>query len=486
MAILGDIGRSGAGQSLFSDLMKYRQQENQDALGAMQVQNQQQMADIHKAAENRAQTEFQNKQQEYNTVVPLSMFLGPQEKWTESQKYIVSEGEKAGYLEKGRPVPSIRMGRGKEFLTYLKTEPEVALKAGAMRLAELDTEIGELRQKLITNPGDVKAKEQLDSKTKEYSALDANHTSLATNMEAGKIAVERAKKETPKVSALFHNENGDIVRQLDTGQLINSIGDEYEGDPSGLIKVGGENKPKVERWSEPYDMKVDGKVVRVQKEETTGQVRTVAQGQNISINAPTPEETTAIVEMIHDNGLDPSQIPKRGGVWNKAMAEWKKTYPDENINDYAAFAKWKRDISVNKSMALLDSIEPMLVKMKELHDKLGLSRFTDINRMNVWLKQHTGDPDVAKYETYMRNVVQELPPAMTTYFPTDTRIMMELKNLETPKAPAQIGASIDAVRDLVQVRRQQFNSPSWSPLMKNQSRPSVKRLIYNSSTGQLE
>jgi hypothetical protein len=60
---------------------------------------------------------------------------------------------------------------------------------------------------------------------------------------------------------------------------------------------------------------------------------------------------------------------------------------------------------------------------------------------------------------------------MTGYFPTDTRIKMELKNLETPKAPAQIGASIDAVRDLVRVRKQQFYAPSWSPLMKNQVKP---------------
>jgi hypothetical protein len=201
---------------------------------------------------------------------------------------------------------------------------------------------------------------------------------------------------------------------------------------------------------------------------------------------PSQEETSNIVQMIHDNGLDPSQVPKRGGTWNKVMSDWKKMYPQENINDYAAFARWKRDISVNKSMSLLDSIEPMLVNMKRLHGELGLGNFTDINKMKVWLKHHTGDPKVAEYETYMRNVVQELPPAMTGYFPTDTRITMELKNLETPKSPAQIGASIDAVRDLVRVRRQQFGSPSWSPLMKNQAKPESKRLTYNPTTGELE
>jgi hypothetical protein len=281
-------------------------------------------------------------------------------------------------------------------------------------------------------------------------------------MAAEKVAIEKAKLDNKP--AVY--KPGDFVKQPD-GSFIQMP-----------------DKPK-DQWVDE-SRTVQEKQVEGQRNTVTNEWKQRAQGQNISINVPSQEETSSIVQMVHDNGLDPTQIPKRGGVWNKAMAEWKKQYPQENINDYAAFAKWKRDTSVNKSMTLLDSIEPMLVKMEQLHKSLGLSNFTDVNKMNVWLKQHTGDPRVAEYETYMRNVVQELPPAMTGYFPTDTRIQMELKNLETAKAPAQIGASISAVRDLVRVRRQQFNAPSWSPLMKNQSKPESKRLTYNLQTGELE
>jgi hypothetical protein len=300
------------------------------------------------------------------------------------------------------------------------------------------------------------------------------------------------KKKTALLNSVLENDKAhqekmalEAAKSSDKGLQEIMVGGKSVLVPKSLaIGQSAYHKPEVQ-WVDENRV-IDGKKVEGQRNPQTNEWKQRAQGQNISINMPSQEETTSIVQMVHDNGLDPTQIPKRGGVWNKAMTEWKKAYPNENINDYAAFSKWKRDTSVNKSMTLLDSIEPMLVKMEQLHKELGLSNFTDINKMKVWMKQHTGDPKVAEYETYMRNVVQELPPAMTGYFPTDTRINMELKNLEAQKSPAQIGASISAVRDLVRVRRQQFNSPSWSPLMKNQAKPEVKRLTYNQTTGQLE
>jgi hypothetical protein len=466
--------------------MKYRQMENQDATLALTAQHQAQQMEIAKAHEARSQAEFDQKQKEANTFYPASFFFGSEP--TPSQVQLLEEAKKSGLAETVGGVTGMRAKNFATFNGYLKSRPEISVNLASLELSRLNEQIGGLRDKLNKNPEDDKSKADLQALLSKQNVMAENYQTLISHTPsvAEKVAIERAKKEQPKVVSLFHNENGDIVRQLDNGQVVNSMNDPYEGDPAGLVKVGGEAKPKTDRWGEPFDMNVDGKKVRVQKEETTGQIRTVAQGPTVNINTPTPEESKSIVEMIHDNGLDPTQIPKRGGVWNKAMVEWKKQYPNENINDYAAFAKWKRDTSVNKSMTLLDSIEPMLVEMEKLHKELGLSDFKDLNKMKVWIKDHTGDPKVAKYETFMRNVVQELPPAMTGYFPTDTRIKMELVNLETPKAPAQIGASISAVRELVRVRRQQFNSPSWSPLMKNQTKPEVKRLTYNPTTGELE
>lgn len=441
--IFQDVGRSNlfqVGQGVFKDVMAVGEQERQGYLGALSAQEAQRRTSILQAEEARRIQEDARKQEAYDkekawNASPYNVKFSPlltvhQDAEDYPQKFETFR-QLAGADEMGNTTNEGMMRAA----NLIKSNPELAKQWFKPRLDSLETEIIANDKKLY---------------------------------QANLVGDEESVK---KLSG--------IQKTLRTQYMMKS-------GEFGKMVLQEEKPPKpVDHWVDENRV-VDGKKVEGQRNPATNEWRQRAQGQNISINVPTPDETSSIVQMIHDNGLDPTQIPKRGGVWNKAMAEWKKQYPQENINDYAAFARWKRDISVNKSMTLLDSIEPMLVNMKQLHDKLGLSQFTDVNKMKVWLKQHTGDPDVVKYETYMRNVVQELPPAMTGYFPTDTRIMMELKNLETAKAPAQIGAAIDAVRDLVRVRRQQFNSPSWSPLMKNQAKPESKRLTYNPTTGELE
>ncbi len=450
MSFLADVGRSNAGQvgqGIFSDLMKYKQMERQGERDAMTtVAQAQQMdiarkgAEIQQAKELRDKAEFDAKQKEANRRLPLTLRWGPMESWSESKKAIIAEGRAMGLVEDVGGVPTASPNDYKTFIESL--DPAKAVNISAMNLSEHAADMGEIQRKLAAKPGDEKLITERDRIVGLYTQQKEKHDELVNALAMDKPTVYKP---------------GDFVKQADGSFMQMPM------------------KP-TDHWVDENRV-IDGKKVEGQRNPTTNEWKQRAQGQNISINMPTQEEATSIVQMVHDNGLDPTQIPKRGGVWNKAMAEWKKQYPNENINDYAAFAKWKRDTSVNKSMTLLDSIEPMLVEMEKLHGELGLSNFKDLNKMKVWIKDHTGDPKVARYETLMRNVVQELPPAMTGYFPTDTRITMELKNLETPRAPAQIGASIGAVRDLVRVRRQQFFAPSWSPLMKNQ------RTVTPSGTG---
>ena len=468
--LLQAYGQSTAGQT-FADVTKNMVGVAKAGMEMEQqgLENQYRQAgvDIAKAQETRAQAEFDQKQKIATRRLPLTLRWGPMETWSNSRKAIVEEGRKMGLVEDVGGIPTASPNDYKTFIESV--DPSKAVEFSAMNLSEHASDMGEIQKKLAANPEDPKLIAERDRIIGLYTTQKTGHDTLVDAIAAKKRAEEGGGKSNVKG---FDPESKRPVIEDAKGNLW------MDGKPY----MGGQMSPvtaSADRWIDE-NRTIQGKAVEGQRNTTTNEWKARAQGQNISINMPTSEESSNIVQMIHDNGLDPTQVPKRGGTWNKVMSDWKKAYPDENINDYAAFAKWKRDISVNKSMALLDSIPPVLDKMLALHKKLGFGRFTDYNKLMAYVKDHTGNPEIAEYETYMRNVVQELPTAMTTYFPTDTRINMEIKNLVAAKAPGQIEGNVNAIKDLVSIRREQFASPSWSPLMKNQIKPATTGVVPRS------
>jgi len=61
------------------------------------------------------------------------------------------------------------------------------------------------------------------------------------------------------------------------------------------VKVLGDYKPD-EKWSEPYDMLMEGKAVKVKRNLTTNEVKAVASGQTINLNQ-TPENKALTAAM---------------------------------------------------------------------------------------------------------------------------------------------------------------------------------------------
>jgi hypothetical protein len=109
------------------------------------------------------------------------------------------------------------------------------------------------------NPEDPKAKAAYETAQLEHATA------------SGKILDHIAALEAQD-AVTFHN-----VPEGGTGVLINKRGEQVGTPVQGAPK-------RVDKWSDPYDENIDGKTVRVQRNETTGQIRTVAQGSTTNVN----------------------------------------------------------------------------------------------------------------------------------------------------------------------------------------------------------
>jgi len=192
MGILGDIGRSNvgqAGQSVFGDIMRYKQSENQDATAILNAQHQEKTMEIAQAKETRDKVEFDAKQKEAARRLPLTYYLGDESTWPKSISVLVAEGEKTGHVKMENGVRTTSPQGAKDFIEYLKVHnPDKALESSAMKLSELSTDIGAVKSKLAKNPGDEKATAELQALSEKFSTQQASHQALAEGLAAKKKA----------------------------------------------------------------------------------------------------------------------------------------------------------------------------------------------------------------------------------------------------------------------------------------------------------
>jgi len=199
--ILADIGRSNVGQvgqSIFGDLMKYKQMERQDTQDAMTMANQARQADlqergfaIQQAKETRDKAEFDAKEKERSRRLPLTLRWGPMETWSGSKKAIVDEGRKMGLVEDVGGVPT---ASAKDYEVFIKTiDPAKAEEMSAMTLAEYATDMGEIQRKLAAKPGDEKLVAERDRIVGLYTKQKESHDTLVNALAAKKKAEGEGK-----------------------------------------------------------------------------------------------------------------------------------------------------------------------------------------------------------------------------------------------------------------------------------------------------
>jgi hypothetical protein len=254
MGFLSDIGRSNAGaagQSIFGDIMKYKQmdrQDERDALAGFQAARQMEIQnkglEIQEAKERREQAEFYAKDKERSRRLPLTLRWGPIESWSGSKKAIVEEGRKMGLVEDVGGVPT---ASAKDYEMFIKTlDPAKAEEMSAMALAEHAADMGEIQRKLAAKPGDEKLIAERDKIIGLYTKQKESHDALVDALAAKKKA-EGADKEAIAERRIEETERANLAREEAANRRLDIMEKRVDQSSAGESK---EEKRKVKALTE--------------------------------------------------------------------------------------------------------------------------------------------------------------------------------------------------------------------------------------------
>lgn len=233
MGIFGDIGRSNAGavgQSVFNDVMKYKQQESQDIMNTIAVANTAQTMEVQRqhlallqAADARAAEKHQQEEAAQNLFIPATALLGSEDTWHPGKRQGIEDLKAGKVLENRGGVWGITARNVPIIKQYTEQNPDqhanwmsLGLQQGAMELGALKDKIDAERnpEKLQALTEEHHAKlQRLSNKTEQYNQVVANIPKVA---EARAIA---ATKFTPKIVQSDESPTGWAYQDLNTGDM---------------------------------------------------------------------------------------------------------------------------------------------------------------------------------------------------------------------------------------------------------------------------
>lgn len=234
MGIFGDIGRSNlaqVGQSVFRDVMQYKQQESQDTMNLLAVQRQTEQAEIQRqqlamaqAAEARVAEKHQQEQAAQNLFIPATALLGSEDTWHPGKRQGIEDLKAGKILENRGGVWGITARNVPLIKQYTEQNPEQHANWMSLGLQQGAMELGALKDKIDAerNPEKLQAMQEehqtklfrLSNKTEQYNQVIANIPKVA---EARAMAAARStykvvqSDESPTGWAYQHPETGDIM-----------------------------------------------------------------------------------------------------------------------------------------------------------------------------------------------------------------------------------------------------------------------------------
>jgi hypothetical protein len=263
MGFLSDLGRSNAltgVNQVLGKAIELRQADDHAAEKAYTLGLQTEKFGLEKQAAEREATQFEWKkkaQQEQDALdkvpMPVTSFLGTGWENDPAKKFQVDKFKELGLVNE--PVPGLLMTTGggkKAFKQYAADNLDFTLAANKLKLLGLQNSLTQVGAAIAGDKDAVKAlglkPEELAAKKEEIekqisAAVDAHQKTDTVYQE--KLALERAKKEQPKVTAvLVDRENGDQFRQLENGMVLNSLNEDVsdELDMSKFDKLGSDKE----------------------------------------------------------------------------------------------------------------------------------------------------------------------------------------------------------------------------------------------------
>ncbi len=446
MGILESLGRSNAltsnMQNLVGTAINLRQLQNQEQQQGFTNAINMEKLRMEKAAHEREATKFSWEEKDRaakETILdmpePITKYLGADYQNDPARKMMFDKAKEKGLVWEAAPGVVMTTRRNAvAFKEYATQDLEWTKKLNETNMIKIGNQLSEIGMALTeeSNP------KRIEELTKKKDTLEKQLGVLAKS--AKDIDIEFQKK-----LALESVKAGNKLVKGPDGTV-------YQRNEQGGLDVLVEGKEQDKWVDEPRT--IDGKKVEGQRNERTNEWRQRASGPNININVPTPEETGSLAESMANGELSPKQLPRRGGTWNKVMADVRKQYPKFNFQKADANYNYMNNSSNLRSIGLVQAALP---RVDDLQNKIGaLQNSTKIPIMDRpinKLKREVGNVPVADFESLRNALISEVNTALSgSSTQTDYRIKLELENLGSDRTPAQLNTAINNLRSALEAR----------------------------------
>ena len=287
--------------------------------------------------------------------------------------------------------------------------------------------------------------------------------------------IQRPVEELPKTSA----PNPDWTRIPRTKDSVEKASEISLKQMLGMDKtleeryIGGELPPEesdrylnLKQTLMPVTTMENGKPVINTVGTKTGKVTRIgaAKPLSISTNQPSQDEIKNAAWKVANGEISLSSIPARSTARMAVINELgsNPAYKDLNLAEVQANIKKKQDLSLIRSNALIQAIDKPMQDMYTAFEELNNSGIVPLNAGANWFLQNTGDPRIAKVNTYRNELVREVQRALVNSGAmAQAGVDQQMHVLNSSYSLPQLKASLKAIDDILQARLETQSSPAF-------------------------
>lgn len=161
----------------------------------------------------------------------------------------------------------------------------------------------------------------------------------------------------------------------------------------------------------------------------------------------------AMAQGILDQTLTSVQIPKRGAVWSQVVSKVKEINPKFNFQFADANYKWYTSTRASSSITFLKGSLPRVTALLSQANQLPNSSWVSWNALKRAAWNEVGLANYTEFEANRNAIIQEVNTALSgSSQPSDTRVKLELENLQGSRSPAQLKAAINNLNEALLAR----------------------------------
>jgi hypothetical protein len=190
-----------------------------------------------------------------------------------------------------------------------------------------------------------------------------------------------------------------------------------------------------------------------------------------------------LAKQVVEGRLDPNKISKRGGLQQTVFATIEDNYPETNLVELEANARFKNTAGNLQSRALINGVTPILESLMAAGETLHNTRFPLINKAVNFAKEQTGDADIVAFNNLRDDAVAETERILLgSGVLSDTKYIRAVGNVNSAQSYPQLKAAVAQLEFVIEARLEALDLAPFGEAS-SELKDQVKRKKQNDPLG---